>query len=185
MAGFSLGRMLRNRRAGQAKLTWNRPELRAPETISLTSDAFGHDEHMPAWSAGKGVGDNRSPQLRWTGVPDSAAELVLVMEDPDVPLPRPVVHLALAGIPPQVSSLDEGALDAGAGPFGTGAGSLRNRGYAGPRPVPGHGPHSYVFQLYAVSEPLGTAPGASPATIVAAMAGRVIVRGRLDGRYER
>jgi Raf kinase inhibitor-like YbhB/YbcL family protein len=179
-----LGRLLRDRRAGDSKLAWNRPGLAAPDTIPLTSPAFTDGSEMPLSSAGKGVGPNISPPLAWHGLPDDAVELVLVVEDPDAPLPRPVVHLALAGIPPELTGFAEGDLNEG-GPYGTGRGSFGRSGYAGPRPVPGHGAHRYVFQLYALSRPLGLPPGARPNSIVGAMNRAVLARGRLDGTYER
>jgi Raf kinase inhibitor-like YbhB/YbcL family protein len=179
-----LGRLLRNRRAGDAKLAWNRPGLAAPDMITLTSPAFNDGGGMPVSSAGKGVGANVSPQLAWHGVPEGAAELVLLVEDPDPPLPKPVVHLALAGIPPELTGFAEGDLNEG-GPYGSGRGSFGQSGYAGPRPVPGHGAHRYVFQLYALSRPLDLPPRARLSSIVGAMHGAVLARGRLDGTYER
>jgi Raf kinase inhibitor-like YbhB/YbcL family protein len=182
--GASLGRLLRNRRAGESKLAWNHPGLDAPETIALTSPAFVDGSEMPVSSAGKGVGLNVSPPLAWHGLPAQAAELVLIIEDPDVPLPRPVVHLALAGITPQLEGFAEGELNEG-GPHGSGRGSFNRTGYAGPRPVPGHGPHHYVFQLYALSGRLDLLSRAKPSSIVSAINGTVLARGRLDGTYER
>jgi Raf kinase inhibitor-like YbhB/YbcL family protein len=184
MAGL-IGRLLKTRRAGHDKLSWNRPDLQAPETIRLKSTSFDHGAHMPVWTAGKGVGGNRSPQLQWSGVPAETKELVLIIEDPDVPLKRPIVHLSLAGIPQDTSTIPEGALNTGTGSFGTGKGSFDRQGYAGPRPVPGHGPHAYVFQLYALGEAIALDAGAKPEAITNAMAGKVIARGRLDGYYER
>ncbi len=152
MAGF-LGRMLRNRRAGEQKLTWNKPDFQAPETIELTSPSFAHGEHMPSRHAGKGVGDDISPALAWAGVPTVAvARLVLIVEDPDVPLPRPITHARVDEIAPETAGIAEGGI----------------RGYRGARPIPGHGPHSYVFQLFAFDA-----------------SGRAVARGRLDGIYER
>ncbi|MEA2592751.1 MAG: hypothetical protein QOD62_2582 [Actinomycetota bacterium] len=182
--GAWLGRLLGNRRAGESKLAWNQPGLDAPETITLTSTAFADGSEMPVSSAGKGVGPNISPPLAWHGLPARAAELVLIIEDPDAPLPKPVVHLALAGISPELGGLVEGDLNEG-GRHGNGRGSFGRTGYAGPRPVPGHGAHRYVFQLYALSRPLDLPSGVKPNSIVAAMNGTVLARGRLDGTYER
>ncbi len=185
MAEFSIGRLLRRVRAGEAKLAWNRPGLSAPETLTLRSGAFADGGRMPRRTAGKGVGENVSPPLSWDGVPTDAVELVLLVEDPDAPVPSPIFHLAIAGIPASESSIHEGGLNAGAHPYGQGTGTLGRRGYSGPRPVRGHGPHEYVFQLYALSEPLELPLGASPTRIVDAMAGKVVARGRLVGLYER
>jgi Raf kinase inhibitor-like YbhB/YbcL family protein len=182
--GAWLGRLLRNRRAGESKLAWNQPGLDAPETIILTSPDFVDGSAMPMSSAGKGVGLNISPPLAWHGLAAQTAELVLIIEDPDVPLPRPVVHLALAGITPELEGFAEGDLNEG-GPHGNGRGSFNRTGYAGPRPVPGHGPHHYVFQLYALLRRLDLPSGAKPSAVVSAMSGTVLARGRIEGTYER
>jgi Raf kinase inhibitor-like YbhB/YbcL family protein len=182
--GAWLGRLLGNRRAGESKLAWNQPGLSGPGTITLTSPAFTDGSEMPVSSAGNGVGANISPPLAWHGIPALAAELVLIIEDPDAPLPRPVVHLALAGIAPQLGGFAEGELNEG-GPHGNGRGSFNRTGYGGPRPVPGHGRHHYVFQLYALSRRLDLPSGAKPSSIVSAINGTVLARGRLDGTYER
>jgi Raf kinase inhibitor-like YbhB/YbcL family protein len=180
-----LGRLLRNRRAGEATLAWNRKDLEAPGTIDLRSTAFANGGPIPRLHAGQGVGDNVSPRLSWSGVPKDAAELVLLIEDPDVPFPRPIAHLSLSGIPVATTSIPQGGLNAGDQPFGAGIGSFGRAGYAGPRPIPGHGPHSYVFQIFALDSPLTLPPAAKPEEITEAMAGHVLARGRLDGTYER
>ena len=96
----TLGRLLRRVRAGDRRLVWNDPRLDAPATLRLSSPAFGDGELMPPRSAGAGVGDNVSPALEWTGVPAGAAELAIIMQDPDAPLPRPVTHLIAYGVDP-------------------------------------------------------------------------------------
>jgi hypothetical protein len=74
-----VGTLLKNRRAGEAKLAWNLPNLSAPETLVLTSDAFADGEAIPAEHAGKRAGGkNLSPQLSWNAPPAGTAELLLV-----------------------------------------------------------------------------------------------------------
>ena len=56
-------------------------------------------------------------------------------------------------------------------------------------PPKGHGPHRYVFQLFALAEPLsigskGGVEEAQPRKVLAA-AGPVLARGRIDGVYQR
>jgi Raf kinase inhibitor-like YbhB/YbcL family protein len=179
-----LGRLLKRRRAGTDRLAWNDPGLAAPETITVTSTAFASGEPMPARYAATGVGANVSPPLAWQAVPAGAVELVLVVEDPDAPLRNPIVHAVVAGIPATERGFAEGALNAGQ-PFGTGAGTLGRVGYHGPRPVPGHGPHAYVFQLFALDTANLIPPGSKPQQVLAAIRGHVIARGRLIGTYER
>ncbi|MGH9193244.1 MAG: YbhB/YbcL family Raf kinase inhibitor-like protein [Acidimicrobiales bacterium] len=58
-------------------------------------------------------------------------------------------------------------------------------GWAGPEPPRGHGPHRYVFTLFAASEPLDVAPGASADDLLDALDGVELAQGSLLGRYER
>lgn len=168
---------MRNQRAGEATLTWHL--FRVPSTLLVTSPAFSHGAAIPPVHAAPGVGSNISPALHWSGVPPVARELVLVVEDWDAPSRRPFVHLALAGIQPRSTGVRQGELNE------LGVGSLGRRGWSGPRPIAGHGPHHYVFQLFALDRELGLPGDASPAAIVDAMAGHVVARGRLDGTFER
>ena len=46
-----------------------RPRFSATTAIDVTSPAFTDDGPIPQKHAGKGVGDNVSPALQWTGVP--------------------------------------------------------------------------------------------------------------------
>ncbi len=106
-----IGRAFYRLRARDRHLAWNAPALAAvPDGISLGSPAFAAHAAMPPRHAGDGVGDNLSPPLAWSGVPTGTAELVLIIEDPDAPLPRPVVHAIATGIPPHWQGLPEGAL---------------------------------------------------------------------------
>ena len=85
----------------------------------------------------------------------AAAQLLLVVEDIDVPLAKPAVH-CLALIDPTAGHLDPGALSARhPGPGVRVLRSTVGRGYHGPAPVKGHGPHRYVFQLFALQTPPG------------------------------
>jgi Raf kinase inhibitor-like YbhB/YbcL family protein len=182
-----LGRMFRRVRAGDRHLVWNDARLGdAPVTLRLTSPAFAGGAAMPMRHAGIGAGDNLSPPLAWSGVPNGTAELVLIIEDPDAPLSRPVVHLIASAIAPDRPGLPEGALSPGQDAsivFGRGfAGRI---GYAGPRPVRGHGPHRYIFQIFAVARRLSFAGTPDVAALSAAMAGAVLARGKLVGTYER
>src|SRR4051812_41288959 len=90
MMGRVLGRLLRGIHAGEKHLAWNDPAVRgAPASIVLTSPSFEAGSCIPKRHAGKGVGENVSPPLSWSGVPPHAAELLVIVEDPDAPLPRP------------------------------------------------------------------------------------------------
>lgn len=181
-----LGRALRNRRAGHHTLVWARPDLQAPEDFTLTSPAFEHGAPIPERHRGRLFGPNISPALAWTAPPVATAELILIVQDPDVPMGKPGTHALTCGIDPALSGIPENGL---AEPSPTpglrhGKGPLGKRGWAGPMPPASHGPHSYVFQLFAVDRKLDLPDKFTLAQALEAMTGHVIGRARLDGTYE-
>ena len=176
-----LGTLLRRVRAGahRSPLT----ALAAPDTITVSSTAFADGGTMPRSTAGKGVGDNISPPLRWQGLPPETRQVVLIIDDIDVPLPRPLLH-TIAVIEPTLDAVSAGELQPASHGIRFIRADLSHRGYAGPRPIPGHGPHHYRFHVFAVDEPI--APSVTTAkALLAAMGGHVLARGALTGTYER
>jgi phosphatidylethanolamine-binding protein (PEBP) family uncharacterized protein len=178
-----IGRLLRGVRAGEHGSRLAGAAFAAPYDITITSTAFSDGASMPVSSAGKGVGDNTSPQLGWTGVPPATRQLVVIIDDIDVPLPRPLLH-TVAVIEPRVQDVDSGALQPGTPGIRFIPGSLGDRGYAGPRPIPGHGPHRYRFHVLALDDPIPDQVTKANA-LLKQMAGHVIARGVLTGTYER
>jgi Raf kinase inhibitor-like YbhB/YbcL family protein len=181
-----IGRALRSIRAGDRRLAWNDPRVATvPASIRLSSPAFADGGAMPERCAGEGVGPNISPALEWSGLPAGAVDLVLIVQDPDAPTPRPIVHL-IAEIPPDVSNIAEGVLTpAHGGAISFGAGSFGRIGYAGPRPVRGHGPHRYLFQIFALNRRVAFDPAPKLDTVMVQIAGSVLARGLLTGTFER
>lgn len=181
-----IGRALRNRRAGHDTLVWERPELQASETFALTSPAFEHGAPIPEKYRGRLLGANISPALQWTPPPAGAVELVLIVEDPDAPMSTPATHAVAAGIDPALGGIGEGQLRHPSPVPGVrhGKGALGHRGWAGPMPPRSHGPHTYVFQLFAAEQRLQLPESFGLAEVVRALAGHVIARARLDGSYE-
>jgi Raf kinase inhibitor-like YbhB/YbcL family protein len=185
-----LGALLKNRKAGETHLAWNLPTLSGPQTLTLTSEAFRDGETIPAEHAGKRAGGrNASPPLAWSEAPSGTASLLLVVEDVDAPTPKPFVH-CVALIDPSVRQLPADGLS-GQG-SADGVRLLRSgmgRGYLGPEPIKGHGPHRYVFQLFALTDAAvpeaGQAAGSRPRTLLASIPGPVLARGRLTGIFER
>src|ERR1700710_367781 len=87
------GRLLRPVRAGTHMLAWGTLAPEAPTSIRVTSPDFAEGGALPAIHAGDGVGDNISPVLQWGGFPEGTRQLLLMIEDPDVPSLRPIIHL--------------------------------------------------------------------------------------------
>jgi phosphatidylethanolamine-binding protein (PEBP) family uncharacterized protein len=51
-------------------------------------------------------------------------------------------------------------------------------------PIRSHGPHAYVFQLFALDQALGLPGSFTLDDVLAGIKGHVIGRARLDGTYE-
>ena len=147
--------------------------------LKLTSSAFEPDQPIPKKYTGEG--EDISPPLAWTGVPDNTHELALICDDPDAPMAEPFVHWVVYGLPADVSELPEGSSDGGA----EGRNSFGKTAYGGPMPPPGHGTHHYRFVLYAVDTSLELGVGATKNAVLDAMQGHVLEKSQLVGTYER
>ncbi len=147
--------------------------------MAVTSAAFAEGDTIPVEFTCDG--EDVSPPLQWSGVPDGAAELVLVVEDPDAP-GGTFVHWLVVGIDPGATGIDRGGVPAGAR---QGTNDFGNAAYGGPCPPGGDEPHRYVFRVSALSEETGLSDGASVDDVSEAVRGTEIARGELVGRYGR
>ena len=143
--------------------------------MTLTSPAFAQDEAIPLQFSCDG--DDLSPELAWAGIPEGAASLVLIMDDPDAPVGT-WDHWLLFDMPPDLEGLAQGAT---AGTEGNN--SLNQTGYGGPCP-PG-GTHRYFFKLYALDTALDLPTGTAKGALEAAMEGHILGQTELMGTYTR
>lgn len=158
-----------------------------PDLIEVTSPAFRDGEPLPERFTDDGEGT--SPPIAWSGVPEGTGSVVLVIEDADSPTPHPLVHAIVFDLPGRDGELPEGALPsegaADSDPPAMGRNSFLSGEYLPPDPPPGHGPHRYVVQAFA----LDTAPEFEGApgrgAILDALRGHVLAKGILIGTYER
>ena len=150
--------------------------------IELNSTAFSEGEMIPARFTCDG--EDVSPPLAWSGVPEAAQSLALICDDPDAPVGT-WDHWVLFNIPADASGLPEAVsadatLENGAV---NGQNSWGRLGYGGPCP-PG-GTHRYFFYLYALDTRLALDSGASKAQLRQAMQGHILAEGQIMGRYAR
>ena len=113
-------------------------------------------------------GEDRSPQLSWSGAPEATASYVVTCYDPDAPTASGFWHWAVVDIPASVTSLDAGAGAEGGAGLPDGAFHLANDAglfnFLGSAPPAGHGPHRYFFVVHAVDvASLGVPAEARPA----------------------
>ncbi len=160
-------------------------EAEARESIEVQSSAFSDNEKIPEKHTA--YGDDISPPLSWSGVPEGAKSLVLMMEDPDAAEPKPFVHWLLYNLPPDMTSLPEGlpkkpALEKPENAL-QGETSKGVIGYFGPKPPPWD-VHHYHFQVFALDKVLDLKPAAKREDLLREMAGHVVAKGLLVGTYQ-
>jgi Raf kinase inhibitor-like YbhB/YbcL family protein len=155
-----------------------RTEPALPEPITVSSPAFTQGAAIPQRFTCDG--DNRSPPLRWSGVPPGTVEVALVGDDPDAPRGT-YVHWVVVGMDSASTELAEGAVPSGARQVGNSAGKAA---YTGPCP-PGGAPHHYRFTVYALQQRAEVGADASPEAAIEAIEAAATARGRLVGTFGR
>lgn len=124
--------------------------------MNVQSDAFQDGGTIPQKYAFNGMGctgENVSPQLSWSGVPDGTKSFAVVMHDPDAPTSGGFYHWVMFNIPGDTRELEEGAGGdkPGATPHGVVLGHTDYgfNAYGGPCPPPGPA-HRYNITVYAL-----------------------------------
>ena len=148
------------------------------QDLKLRSSAFPHHDRIPERHTGEG--EDTSPPLEWSGVPEGTKAFAVVVHDPDAPLVDGFTHWVAYGIAGDARELPEGGEGATAG-----ANSFGNTGYNGPMPPEGHGTHHYYFWLYALDENVQLEPGLDRAALLDRIEDHVIEQARLVGTYKR
>lgn len=150
--------------------------------FALKSPAFENGGLIPREHTcdGKDV----SPALFWTGVPQNAATLALIVDDPDAPR-KTFVHWVLYDVPATATGVAQGVAAAPTLPLGGthGVNDFGNLGYGGP--CPPSGTHHYAFTLYALDARLGLKSRATKDEVLRATQGHVLAQARLVGEYAR
>jgi Raf kinase inhibitor-like YbhB/YbcL family protein len=161
-------------------------------SFSVTSSDVTDGEGMPTAQV-SGVmgagGEDRSPQLSWSGFPEGTRSFAVTVYDPDAPTASGFWHWAVANIPVSVTELPSGAGDKDNPALPEGAVQLRNdggfAGYVGAAPPAGHGPHRYFVVVHAVdTDTLDVDAGSSPAVLGFNLFFHTLGRGTLIGTYE-
>jgi Raf kinase inhibitor-like YbhB/YbcL family protein len=151
--------------------------------LSIHSPDFAANERIPVTYTCSG--DNKSPELAWSGVPASTKTLALVVRDPDAPMGS-YVHWVVFNLPASVSGLPA-AVPTTPTIVGGGEQGFNGRGvsgYQGPCPPPGR-VHHYHFKLYALDTSLNLPASATAVQVEQAVTGHVIASGELVGTFSR
>jgi hypothetical protein len=154
--------------------------------LTLTSADFEPNGEIPSRFTCEG--EDLSPALVWSGTPEAARSLALIVDDPDAPDPRAPkttwVHWVLYDIPVSASGLPQGVEPRDLPP-GTreGLNDWKRTGYGGPCPPIGR--HRYFFKLYALDGELPDLGRPTKARLEEAMAGHVLDKAELVGTYQK
>lgn len=155
-------------------------------TLTITSPAFSHDGKIPIRYTCDG--EDVSPALEWSGIPEGTKSIVLIVDDPDAPDPAAPkmtwVHWVLYNIPPGAPGLPEGVRPNDL-PEGTkeGLNDWKRTGYGGPCPPIGR--HRYFHKLYALDIVLPDLGRPTKGELEKAMVGHIISKAELVGTYRR
>ncbi len=147
------------------------------DEMTLSSPAFATGQAIPPRFTADG--DDVHPPLVISAPPEGTASFALVVDDPDAPRGT-WVHWVVWNLPPDLRSLPEGELPAGAE---VGRNSWGTRQWRGPAPP--SGTHRYFFKLYALDSRLELPPTADKDTLEGAMRRHVLDRAELMGTYSR
>lgn len=146
--------------------------------FSLTSSSFENNQPIPASYTHKG--DNTSPPLTITGVPEAAKSLALILHDPDA-VNGDFVHWTMWDMPAATQSINADAVPVGAVQGMNGAGTNT---YIGPAPPAGTGTHHYIFELYALDTALNLPHSTTREQLETAMANHIIAKAELIGLFD-
>ena len=156
-------------------------------SFTLTSEEVRDGAPMPAAHAL--AGDNRSPQLSWTGAPKGTQGYVVTCFDPDAPTPSGFWHWLVVDLPAEKTSLAGGAGQEDGTRLPPGAFHCRNdygkMGYGGAAPPKSDRPHRYYFVVHALDvAKLGVNESTSPAAVSFTMLGHTLARAILTPTFK-
>jgi Raf kinase inhibitor-like YbhB/YbcL family protein len=158
----------------------------SPMSLKLVSSAFEEGGAIPKKYTCEG--QDISPPLAWSGVPQGAKSLVLIVDDPDAPDPKAPkmtwVHWVLYNLPANAMGLAEG-VTIKALPTGTmvGLNDWKRASYGGPCPPIGR--HRYFHKLYALDAALSGLSQPDKAAVEAKMRPHILAEATLIGTYEK
>ena len=128
------------------------------DSFNLSSQDITHGEMMDKKQEFNGFGcsgQDMSPQLTWSNVPNGTKSFAVTAYDPDAPTGSGWWHWQLVNIPITVMQLSANAGSAEKNLAPVNSKHIQNdygiNGYGGACPPEGHGVHRYRFTIHALS----------------------------------
>ena len=163
----------------------------AQAAFTLTSPDFKDGARLATKNAGNNksnpncVGENVSPALSWSGVPEGTKSLALMMFDPEGRPPGGVSHWVAYGIAPTSTGFAEGEVSKVSDKYIGGTSTQKVGFYSGPC-TPAGAPHHYTFTLIATDlEPSALAPGLTRDELINALDGHAKSATGLIGTFSK
>ena len=153
------------------------------KTIRVTSSDFKHQQEMPIQFSCRGIG--MSPQIAWSGAPETVRSYAIVATDIDAPAPYlrlfPVVHWLVYNIPRAVREIPQnvGGSDLELRGIRVGRNVASQEAYAPPCPPLGR--HQYVFRVYGLDLDEVQLTSNNKAGLMTTIQGHVVAYGELIG----
>lgn len=144
--------------------------------MQISSPVFNNNNPIPVKYTCDG--ENVSPPLEFSSIPERAQSLVLVIEDPDAPA-KTWIHWLLYNIPAHTTRIEEGIVPEQAL---EGLNDFQQEAYGGP--CPPSGVHHYHFKLYALDTKLDLESGAPLSNVTNEMEGHVLSQSEIVGTYQ-
>ncbi len=147
----------------------------------ISSPAFADGAEIPVRHTCDG--DNLSPQLSWSDLPEGTRSLALIVDDPDAP-GGTFTHWVLFDIPADANGLGENVRP---GTIGiAGRNSFGRTRYGGPCPPPADDAHRYRFTLHALDlQSLAVSANATREEVERKIETHVLATARVVGKYKR
>jgi Raf kinase inhibitor-like YbhB/YbcL family protein len=153
------------------------PLAQAADVLTLTSPAIQDNGTLATKNACSDkqrspncVGENISPPLAWSNVPDGTKSFALLLFDPEGRAPAGVSHMVVYGIPVDVKGFAEGELSKPSDKFVGGKSTMNLGTYTGPGTPPNTDWHHYTWTLIATDlDPKALQPGMTREELAAAL----------------
>jgi Raf kinase inhibitor-like YbhB/YbcL family protein len=168
------------------------PLANAAGVFTLNSSAFEDNGALAVKNAGSDkqrspncVGENISPPLSWSNVPEGTKSFALLMFDPEGRAPAGVSHMVTYGIPASVTGFAEGELSKPSDKYVGGKNLMGVETYFGPCTPPNTDWHHYTLTLVATDlDPKALQPGMTREELATALKDHVKGSAGLIGRFK-
>jgi Raf kinase inhibitor-like YbhB/YbcL family protein len=176
IAGFILAQLINRRQLtyGNNVSPTVSPSL---NVFTLRSNVFQNYGQIPVKYTCDG--ENISPPLQISNVPEKTVSLTLIIDDIDAPTGS-FVHWLVWNIDPKTTTIEAGETPPG---VGIGVNDFRDIKYGGPCPQTGE--HKYLFTLYALDKYLVFTEKTNKNQVIDAMNTHIISKTEMVGTFER